>query len=110
MLKVYEAEQVGDAEQVRLLLETRGIDARVFGEHTYNALGVNPLAWPEVWVMEDGDFDAAKALVRDYEETARRAAALPTDARQRWRCRYCGEWNEETFAMCWKCGESLPDR
>lgn len=110
MLKVYEAEQVSDAEQVRDLLEARGIEARVFGEYTYGAPGVNPLAWPAVWVMEDEDFDAAKALIREYEEAARRAAARDPDASRRWRCRHCGEWNEETFAMCWKCGEPLPDQ
>jgi len=108
MLKIYEAEQVTDAEQVRGMLEARGIDARTFGEYTYNAPGVNPLAWPEVWIMDDGDFDAARALVREYEEIARRAAALPPDASRRWRCRHCGECNEETFALCWKCGAPLP--
>jgi hypothetical protein len=110
MLKVYDAEHVGDAQQVRDLLEARGIDAHVFGEHTYNALGVNPLAWPAVWIMDDGDFDTAKALVRDYEEELRRAAARSTDTSPRWRCRYCGEWNEDNFAVCWKCGVSLPDQ
>lgn len=109
MLKVYEAEQVGGAEQVRDMLERRGIEARVFGEYTYGAPGINPLAWPAVWVMDDEDFDAAKSLIREYEEALRRDAAREPDASRRWHCRHCGEWNEETFALCWKCSEPSPD-
>lgn len=104
MRKVYEAALVSDAEQVRDLLQRRGIDAHVFGEHTYSVLGVNPLAWPQVWVAEDGDFERAKVLVSDYERTQRAlaASAAPGD---RWCCRACGETNEGTFEICWSCGE-----
>ncbi|HKJ22395.1 MAG TPA: DUF2007 domain-containing protein [Gammaproteobacteria bacterium] len=104
MLKVYEAALVYDAEQVRDLLLRRGIDAYVFGEHTYNVLGVNPLAWPQVWVAEDEDFERAKALIGDYEK-AQRAMAASAAAGKRWRCRACGETNEGTFDVCWSCGE-----
>jgi len=104
MLKVYEAALVADAEQVRDLLERRGIDAYVFGEHTYSVLGVNPLAWPQVWVAEDRDFEPAKALVNDYEQ-ARRDLAASAAAGEQWRCAACGETNEATFDVCWSCGE-----
>lgn len=104
MLKVYEAERVTDAEQIRDLLERCGIAAFVFGEHTYNALGINPLAWPQVWVAEDEDYDRAKALVHEYE-LAQRAASSPSASGQ-WRCNRCGELNEGTFAVCWHCGDA----
>lgn len=109
MLKVYEAEQVSDAEQVRDLLEERGIAAFVFGEHTYNAPGVNPLAWPAVWIAEDHDYERAKALIRDFEDTRQKLASLWQRNAPRWRYRKCGEWNEATFALCWNCGAEAPE-
>jgi hypothetical protein len=105
MLKVYEAELVIDAEEVRALLEARGIEAFVFGEHTYNSPGVNPLAWPAVWVQNDDDYDTAKALVNEFERNLRH----PPPSGRPWRCRHCGETNEPTFALCWNCGAHGPD-
>lgn len=101
MLKVYEAEQVIDAELVCRMLERRGIAAFVFGEHTFNAPGVNPFAWPEVWVAEDGDYAAARVLVHDYECSRR----SEEPGAYRWYCRSCGEMNEGSFAVCWCCGQ-----
>ena len=101
MRKVYEAEHVIANEQVCDVLERRGIAAHVFGAHTFNAPGINPLAWPAVWVEEDGDYDAARTLVEAYEQGRRAAAGA-----SRWRCRGCGELNEGSFAACWKCGQA----
>ena len=105
MRKVYEAAQVFEAEEVRLLLEEHAITAFVFGEHTYSSPGVNPLAWPSVWIDEDEDFERAKALVGEYEAQKRqRDNELHNGTADTWRCRRCGETNEGTFAVCWNCG------
>ena len=54
-------------------------------------------AWPELWVVNDLDFDRATQLITSVESESPSAS---------WRCRKCGEENEGQFAACWKCSAS----
>ncbi len=95
MKRIYEAADVVEAESVAAALKSRGIDAFVVGAHTYDTPGVNPLAFPAVWIADDGDEGAARLAL---------AALRTTDKGAPWRCRVCGEAHEGQFAACWKCG------
>ena len=50
--------------------------------------------WPELWVINDLDFDRATELINAVDTESPGAA---------WRCKRCGEENEGQFAACWKC-------
>lgn len=59
--------------------------------------------WPELWVLEDKQYQAAIAIVS--------AASLENlvEPAGRWICGVCGEDLEGQFTDCWKCGTSRPD-
>ncbi len=97
MKRVYEAADVIEAEAVVTALKSRGIDAFVVGAHTYDTPGVNPLAFPAVWIAHDEDEGAARLAL---------AALRAADKGEAWRCRACGEAHEGQFSACWKCGAS----
>lgn len=45
---------------------------------------------PELWVIDDDQYDAAKALLKSEKGSA-------------WQCK-CGEKIEGQFEQCWNCG------
>ncbi len=80
------------------VLEAEGIPTQIRNEFAGGVLGEVPFheTWPQLWVVNDLDYDRAKQLID--------GSALdesPTDA---WNCRQCGEENEGQFAACWHCG------
>ncbi len=95
MKRIYEAADVVEAEAVAMALKSRSIDAFVVGAHTYTTPGVNPLAFPAVWIADDEDEVAARLAL---------AALRAVDKGEPWRCSRCGEAHEGQFAACWKCG------
>ena len=83
------------------LLEAEGIPCQVRNEHLGGVLGEIPFpeTWPQLWVVNDLDYDRAKQLLAED--------ALEESPRESWRCRKCGEENEGQFAACWNCGAVL---
>ncbi len=79
------------------LLEAEGIPCQIRNEHLGSIMGEMPFVevWPELWVVNDLDFDRATQLI-----TAADAESPDTP----WRCKKCGEENEGQFAACWNCG------
>lgn len=53
----------------------------------------------------DADFERARALIAEYEATARQRLAN-SQPRQ---CGACGEENDAGFGICWNCQASLDD-
>jgi hypothetical protein len=104
MKRLTETDDVRQAEEVQQLLQAQGIEAFVFGTETFSTPGVNPLAYPSVWIADEADFDRAQTLVRRYEEERRKARPI----RGRWQCARCGERHEAQFHACWRCGTPRP--
>lgn len=80
------------------VLESEGIPCQVRNEYLGGIAGEMPLqeVWPELWVVNDLDFDRAKQLID---------AAISDESPQRpWKCKKCGEENEGQFGACWNCG------
>ena len=103
MIKLYTAAHIVDAHLLRGALESAGIDAEVRGEYLFSTRGEAPVTMdtlPAVWIVSDEDLDAATAIVREFEQ---RPEPGPVGT---WVCAVCGEVNEETFDVCWKCGGS----
>ncbi len=54
--------------------------------------------WPQLWVVNDLDFDRATQLITSVESESPSAP---------WRCKNCGEENEGQFAACWNCSAAV---
>lgn len=85
------------------ILETEGIDCQVKNDHLGSIVGEIPFpeVWPELWVVNDLDYDRAKQLID--------GTLVDESPHSAWNCKKCGEQNEGQFAACWNCGESVPD-
>ncbi|MEM7383535.1 MAG: DUF2007 domain-containing protein [Verrucomicrobiota bacterium] len=86
------------------LLEEAGIPVHIKNDNSHVAMGEVPQIEisPEIWVINDEDYDRAKAIIDDFRSQP--AADAPP-----WQCPQCGETVESTFAECWKCGAPHPD-
>ncbi len=84
------------------LLEQNGIAAVWKNEFTSSAIGeVAPIsAWPELWVMEDTDYNRAHTIISN--------AFAPNNLPE-WVCAQCQETNEPAFELCWNCQSEKPE-
>ena len=103
MRRVYVSDNrviVGHARQV---LENHAIPCIVRNDFLGGGAGELPVneTWPEVWVVDDRDFDRARVLIGAIVDTTK-ASDAP------WRCASCGEQIEGQFTDCWACGASRP--
>jgi hypothetical protein len=80
----------------RNVLIAAGIDSELRNQYLAGALGDLPMleTWPQLWVEDDLESAALRALER--------AATAPAGAN--WTCPDCGEQLEPQFTTCWKCG------
>ena len=97
MKKLTTAESLITINHYKNLLSAEGIRCEIRNQHLGSILGEMPFAetWPEVWVVNDLDFDRATQLITSVESESPGLS---------WRCEHCGEENEGQFAACWKCG------
>ena len=100
MKKLTSADSLITINHFKNLLEAEGIPCQIRNEHLGSIMGEMPFVetWPELWVVNDLDFDRAEQLIADADAESPKAS---------WRCRKCGEENEGQFAACWNCGSSL---
>ena len=96
MIRVFQAADLPEAHLVAGLLGRAGIEARVLNEHAAGGLGDIPFgeAYPEVWIVNDHDFDRANDVLDEFEFAEPPGAML---------CPACGEENPDNFDVCWKC-------
>jgi hypothetical protein len=97
MKKLTSAESFITINHYKNLLEAEGIPTEVRNQHLGSVMGEIPFfeTWPQLWVLNDLDYDLAKQLIEEVD------AESPTDA---WTCGKCGEENEGQFSVCWNCG------
>lgn len=102
--KIYVARDHGDAHVLRSLLQAAGIEVVIRGDDVFPLQGGSLLHMetrPSVWVLDDGRYGEALAIVAEYED---HDSAPPADAT--WRCERCGEISEGQFDVCWSCGRN----
>ena len=82
------------------LLTQEGFDATVQRAYASGIAGEIPpdQALPEVWLLDDERFDAAKARLHELQHPPMR----------HWACRQCQELIEGPFGQCWNCGAMAP--
>ena len=100
MKKLTSADSLITINHFKNLLEAEGIPCQIRNEHLGSIMGEMPFVetWPELWIVNDLDFDRATQLITAAD------AESPQAPR---RCAKCGEENEGQFAACWNCGKSL---
>jgi hypothetical protein len=78
------------------MLRQAGHDVSVQRAYASSIAGEIPpdQALPEVWIADDDQVDAARALLHQLRHPPFR----------RWVCGGCGELIEGPFTQCWKCG------
>ena len=103
MRKVYTSDNSAIIGHARQVLENHAIPCIVRNDFLLGGAGELPVneTWPELWVVDDRDFDRALALVDDIVSADRK-----TDPP--WRCASCGEPMEGQFTDCWSCGAARP--
>jgi len=99
MKKLTSSESLITIHHYKNLLASEGIPSKIRNEHLGSIMGEMPFVetWPELWVINDLDFDRATQLLNNAD------AESPTTP---WTCKSCGEENEGQFAACWKCNTS----
>jgi hypothetical protein len=101
---IYTASGDWDAQMLRDVLVTRGIDAIVEGR--FNPYPVSS-GYDRVLIVNDEDEARAMEIVRDFHahvaEQPRDTAVVWT-----WRCPNCREEVEPQFELCWNCGKEKP--
>jgi hypothetical protein len=101
MKQIYTHDNVVVLHSVKNILAMNDIESFVKNEHGIpNGArhGINNI-FHELWILHDHDYDRAVALIDSEIENP---AARPS-----WVCGHCGEENEGTFDVCWKC-QSAP--
>ena len=104
MRKIYSSHDSVIVGHTRQVLENHAIRCIVRNDFLLGGAGELPVneTWPELWVVDDGDFDRARDLIAAIVETAE-ASDTP------WRCPSCAERMEGQFTDCWACGASRPE-
>ena len=99
MKKVYSSDSYFLVGHLRQLLESHHIKCIAKNEFLLGGVGEIPPTecWPELWVVEDFQYEKARQLVEGFL-----ASAQDSDAD--WHCPECGVRLEGQFTACWRCG------
>ena len=99
MKQLYSAKDGLEAHEVRLLLESRDIPAKVVGDNSALEAGFSftPASAPCIFVAAE-DYDRALAILQEYLSIIAEPQILES-----WKCPQCGQLVEAQFDACWKC-------
>ena len=99
MQKLHTADDPIFIGYLRSLLEAEGIACNIRNELLIGGSGELPPneCWPEIWVLNDDDFQRATAIV----DKARQNPRIDDEP---WQCTHCHESSEAQFTACWQCG------
>lgn len=99
MKSVYLAASALDAQLIYDQLKDAGYEVFIAGVQLAGALGELPVnATPEVKVLKDEQYLAARALVEEILEDREK------NNNHSGNCIKCGEALEQGFQQCWNCG------
>ena len=104
MRKVYASDNSAIIGHLRQVLEDHAIPCVVRNDFLLGGAGELPVneTWPELWVIDDRDFERARTLVDGIVAAAHKSEPP-------WRCASCGEQMEGQFTDCWSCGAPCPE-
>ncbi len=101
MIRVYEAENIIDAQLALDELRAGGLDALIKGQHLMGGAGELPLnGVVSVWITVAQHEQRALDLIKEYE--AGKKVQQPDQI-----CPSCSETIEGNFGRCWNCNSIL---
>jgi len=100
MKKLTSAETIVTITHYQNLLAAEGIRTEIRNQHLGGIMGEMPVfeTWPQLWIVNDLDFDRATQLIESTDSGPVGAA---------WTCSQCGEENEGQYGACWNCGKNV---
>ncbi len=100
MKKLYVSQSLIDVESRKELLDQAEIPCTIKNQRSNMLGGEVPFVelFPELWVLQDKDWDGAKKLLDEWE------TAKPRETTG-WTCRSCGEIHQKEYTTCWKCNQ-----
>jgi hypothetical protein len=100
MKKLTSAETIVTITHYQNLLAAEGIRTEIRNQHLGGIMGEMPVfeTWPQLWIVNDLDFDRATQLLESGNSEPFGAA---------WTCSQCGEENEGQYGACWNCGKNV---
>ncbi len=103
MKKIYEHLEYARVGHYEAILESEGIPTLVKNLGASVGTGEIPFTevFPELWVVNDEDYDRALALLEAYQPP-------DTTGLTDWTCPQCGERVEKEFGECWNCSTLRP--
>jgi hypothetical protein len=102
MFQVYRARHLAEAQLLVEHLERQGIDTYIRNQDLIGT-ELSGVVLPEVCVLDEKDFERARAISVEYENMLR--AEVVGDDRP---CPNCRAENPPNFETCWSCRESMP--
>ena len=101
MKKVFVSQSLIEVESLKEILEQASIPNTIKNQSTSMLAGEVPFAevFPELWVIDDADYERAKQLLDDWSNVGLLDVAD-------WTCSGCGETHTGEFTTCWKCGKN----
>ncbi len=99
MKQIYTSIKFAEIGLLKSLLEAEGIECVTRNQEIANTRGlVNHTGWydPELWVLQDEDFDKANAILAAWNSSEKVNLAP-------WICPNCGEEVEGQYLRCWQC-------
>ena len=105
MKRLLVSQSLVEVESLKELLSTDGILCTIRNQQGSSLAGEVPFVevFPELWVINDADFDRAKELLE--EQGGGDEVEQPT-----WVCAGCGERHVGLFTACWKCGHENDEK
>ena len=84
------------------ILESEGIAVMVknhnFANMEFGSAPIGPAFYPQLCVMNDGDYDRAMEILKERSKPASDA-----EVDKEWVCTNCNESNPGNFDICWSC-------
>lgn len=102
MRKVYSHENLMILNSAKGLLELNDIDC--FVKNEFHASGGH-VGWEsvpiELWVRDSEQEEKAISILKKELD--------PNKMQEMWECKHCGEKNDGSFEICWKCQNAPTD-
>jgi hypothetical protein len=105
MKRIFDSFDFPQVGHYQSILEAAGIRTLVKNLGVSNAHGAIPMTevYPELWVVDDEDFDEAMELLESFHGKESEEQDLAD-----WVCGTCGEQVPGSLGECWNCqGESV---
>lgn len=85
---------------IKSKLESEGLEVILKNDMISGGAGeLAPMdLWPELWLIHESDYKKATTII----------SSMASDEKtEQWHCSLCGENNDISFEICWRC-QSIP--